>query len=72
MTTNLTGGNVPRERTIDSAGNIIPRPYGVSRWSTPRRYGCGHNIDCTNAAVKVSSANKVHNCCGTHEEGEAS
>lgn len=62
---NLTSGNVPH--TIDSAGNIVPKPNGVSRWSSPKRYDCTHD-DCPDAAV-VLRTNPAHNCCANHEEG---
>lgn len=65
--TNQTSGNVPQ--TIDSAGNVVPKPNGVSRWANPRRYNCGHG-GCEIAAVRLDMSTKAHNCCGTHEEGE--
>lgn len=71
-------GNVPY--TIDSKGNIVPKPYGVSRWANPRFYHCEHfgYNGCDNAAQiyyrKVAGVetnhgiNESHNCCNKHGE----
>lgn len=67
MTKNDDGGNVPQ--TIDSNGNIIDKPNGVSRWSSPKTYSCTHD-ECDKAAT-VLRTNPAHNCCAEHEEGEA-
>lgn len=55
------------EVTIDSKGNIVPKPNGLGRWHSPRRYECAHE-DCTNPATILSSVGKAHNCCTEHEE----
>jgi hypothetical protein len=52
-------------RTIDSKGNIVPKPTGPSRWASPRKYACKH-VGCNRAAVTLSSVGRAHNCCGTH------
>jgi hypothetical protein len=66
----------PRRRTINSKGEIVDRPYGVSRWANPKTYGCAHT-DCVHPAKVLKAANahpvaagmptNAHNCCGTHE-----
>lgn len=67
-------GNVPQ--TIDSKGNITPKPYGISRWASPRVYDCEHTEDCSNPAQflhrKVANIGKSHNCCGSHEHERVS
>ena len=69
MTQNPESGNVPRKLTIDSAGNVIPRPYGASRWANQRVRECAH--ECNNPATVLlyKDVVKAHNCCGEHEEG---
>lgn len=67
MTNNNTSGRVP-QKTIDSGGNIVDKPYGPSRWASPKRYACGHE-DCPNPALVTSTIGGAHNCCTTHEEG---
>lgn len=64
MNTNQTGGNDPQ--TIDAYGNIIAKPFGVSRWAHPKKYACKHE-NCENAATILRTA-PVHNCCNQHEE----
>lgn len=69
-----------RPKTINSRGEVIDRPVGVSRWSSPRTYACAHQ-DCPNPATVLKAAaahttptdpgqpvNPVnaHNCCGHH------
>ena len=56
-------------QTIDAYGNIINKPYGVSRWANPKKYACAHT-DCENIAVALNLLYKVHNCCGEHDESE--
>jgi hypothetical protein len=67
----------PRRRTINSRGEIVTPPYGVGRWSSPKKYACAHR-DCAHQATILMRANahgdavsdhatqKAHNCCGTH------
>lgn len=57
--------NKPREKTIDAYGNIINKPYGSSRWISPKKFDCAHD-ECDHAAV-VLKTNPVHNCCNQHE-----
>lgn len=64
-------------RTINSKGEIVERPYGSSRWATPKRYQCAHT-GCPVAAFILKPANahpagdgipsRAHNCCGTHDD----
>jgi len=67
-----------RETTIDSKGNIVPKPYGYGRWHSPRKYGCAHR-GCQNPATILARlgseeftteagelTTKAHNCCGEH------
>ena len=60
-------GNVPL--TIDINGNVVPRRYGASRWSTPKVYSCAHN-ECTIPATVLKAENSAHNCCNNHDEKE--
>jgi hypothetical protein len=63
----------PRQQTINSRGEIVSKPYGSSRWATPKKYPCAHK-DCTVPATVLRTASahpeqvdKTHNCCGgTH------
>lgn len=57
--------------TIDAKGNIVPKPYGVSRWANPRRYECSHD-DCDEQSIRVSTDGCVHNCCGDWHHWEES
>lgn len=67
------GMNKDRVKTIAANGEVIPKPYGLGRWHSPRRYGCGHD-GCTGPAEvlaradshPVDGANRSHNCCGSH------
>ena len=70
MNTNQASGNDP-QMTIDHNGKVVPKGYGISRWSAPKRYDCQHSSEqCDNPAVKhISDFYNPHNCCGTHEEG---
>lgn len=57
-----------REKTISASGEVIPKPYGVSRWANPRVRLCAHG--CGNEAKSLrrdESLEKAHNCCGEHE-----
>lgn len=68
MTQNENSGNDPR-KTIDHNGNVVDKGYGLSRWSRPRNYACAHD-DCDEQAIRVSTFNGTHNCCGSwHHEG---
>ena len=55
--------------TIDSAGNIVPRPNGYSRWTNHRKFACKHE-GCDKAAVATVVSPKAHNCCADHEHEE--
>lgn len=67
--------STPRRRTINSKGEIVDRPYGSSRWATPKKYACAHS-DCPTPATILKAAgahpdipgapDTAHNCCGTH------
>ncbi|KQP63165.1 hypothetical protein [Nocardioides sp. Leaf285] len=66
-----------REKTIAANGAIIDKPYGPSRWASPRRTPCPHP-QCSKAARILARADshpidgpdgptrKAHNCCGQH------
>jgi hypothetical protein len=65
---------LPRvNKTIDSKGNIMPKPYGGSRWASPKNYNCNHEDGCLNPATVLNAIPSVHNCCNQHEhrEGES-
>jgi hypothetical protein len=68
-----------RPRTINSKGEIVPKPYGPSRWASPRIRPCVHSSDgipCENPAaitartgahaIDETGKDTAHNCCGTH------
>lgn len=66
--------NEQRRLTINSKGEIVPKPYGPSRWASPRVRPCAHP-DCPNPASVLKAADahtgdatvtKAHNCCGGH------
>lgn len=40
MGVNMTNEN--QRLTINSRGEIGPKPYGPSRWASPRTYTCAH------------------------------
>ena len=61
-----------RAKTIAANGDIVPKPYGPSRWASPRRYACAHP-GCGEKAVVVKPAgahegglSRAHNCCCSH------
>lgn len=64
--------HAPRRRTIASNGQIITAPYGVSRWSSPKKYTCAHEgfphpaTVLKTADAHPAEVDKTHNCCGTH------
>lgn len=60
-----------RNLTINSKGEIVQRPYGSSRWASPKKYACGHT-GCEGAARILKPANThlnmgAHNCCDAHD-----
>lgn len=66
-----------RAKTINAQGEIVPKPYGPSRWASPRRYGCVHPGCDRPAAVTAASGthdvdgpgtDRTHNCCGQPHE----
>lgn len=65
-----------REKTIAANGEIVSKPYGPSRWASPRRRPCAHD-GCPVEATILARAEahdlaeghrRAHNCCGTHSE----
>lgn len=58
-------------KTIDSKGNIIDKPSGVSRWANPRIRPCQHK-ECEDAAEILSAGcpgmPRAHNCCCWHKD----
>lgn len=52
--------------TIDSNGNVVPKPYGPSRWANEKKYDCQHEEDCENAAILLVQGPWPHNCCAQH------
>lgn len=65
MTENKETGR-PRQKTIDSNGNVIDKPYGLSRWARPRKYSCKHE-GCELPTRKLCVEGKPHNCCMQHD-----
>lgn len=64
-----------RQMTIAANGEIVPKPYGVSRWARPRTRSCAHR-GCLEAATVLDTGHATgetgaHNCCKTHTEEDA-